>query len=155
MSCYLVASYVTYCPIQLNSIHRQFYNCCSSFAFWDGIDIQYSHNSFKTCRRKISILNTKYYESPFEKYRVLKNDIMITKFSKNKFNKSNNEYYNLETIFEKFILWIWTGQKPCDEQQKSKHSFSVFRIIHFRMSSECFRRYLNSFVDSTQICPTQ
>ena len=29
---------------------------------------------------------------------------MITKFSKNKFNKSNNEYYNLETIFEKFIL---------------------------------------------------
>ena len=29
---------------------------------------------------------------------------MITKCSKNKFNKSNNEYYNLETIFEKFIL---------------------------------------------------
>ena len=29
---------------------------------------------------------------------------MITKFSKIKFNKSNNEYYNLETIFEKFIL---------------------------------------------------
>ena len=29
---------------------------------------------------------------------------MITKFSKTKFNKSNNEYYNLQTIFEKFIL---------------------------------------------------
>ena len=29
---------------------------------------------------------------------------MITKFYKNKFNKSNNEYYNLETIFEKFLL---------------------------------------------------
>ena len=29
---------------------------------------------------------------------------MTTKFPKNKFNKSNNEYYNLETIFEKFIL---------------------------------------------------
>ena len=29
---------------------------------------------------------------------------MITKFSENKSNKSNNEYYNLETIFEKFIL---------------------------------------------------
>ena len=47
----------------------------------------------------------KYYESPFEK-KSTKNDIMITKFSKNKFNKSNNKYYNLETIFEKFILRI-------------------------------------------------
>ena len=62
---------------------------------------------FKTCRRKISILNTK-YESPFENFRVRKNDIMITKISKNNPNKSNNEYYNLESIFEKFILWIWT-----------------------------------------------
>ena len=37
---------------------------------------------FKTCRRKISILNTKYYESPFEKLRVRKNDIVITSFLK-------------------------------------------------------------------------
>ena len=59
---------------------------------------------FETCRRKISILNTKYYESPFEKFRVRKNDIMITKVSKNNSYKSNNEYYNLESIFEKFIL---------------------------------------------------
>ena len=59
---------------------------------------------FKTCRKKISILNTKYYESPFEKFGVRKNHIMITKVSKNNSNKSNNEYYNLESIFEKFIL---------------------------------------------------
>ena len=59
---------------------------------------------FKTCRRKISILNTKYYGYPFEELRARKNDIMITKFSKNNSNKSNNEYYNLEIILEKFIL---------------------------------------------------
>ena len=59
---------------------------------------------FKTCRRKISILNTKYYESPFESFRIRKDDIMITKVSKNNSNKLNNEYYNLESIFEKFIL---------------------------------------------------
>ena len=60
---------------------------------------------FKTCRRKIKILNTtKYYESPVENFRVRKNDIMITKVSKNNSNKSNNEYYNLGSIFEKFIL---------------------------------------------------
>ena len=29
---------------------------------------------------------------------------MNTRFSKNNSNKSNNEYYNLESIFEKFIL---------------------------------------------------
>ena len=33
-----------------------------------------------------------------------KNDIMITKVSKNNSNKSNNEHYNLEGIFEKSIL---------------------------------------------------
>ena len=59
---------------------------------------------FKKCRRQISTVNTKYYESPFEKLRVQKNDIMITKLSKNNSNKTNNEYYNLESIFEKFIL---------------------------------------------------
>ena len=59
---------------------------------------------FETCRSKISILNTKYYESPFEIFRVRKSDIMITKVSKNNSNKSNNEYYNLESIFEKSIL---------------------------------------------------
>ena len=59
---------------------------------------------FKTCRRKISILNIKYYESPFENFRVRKNDIMITKVPKNNPNKSNNKYYNLESTFEKFIL---------------------------------------------------
>ena len=59
---------------------------------------------FKTCRRKIGILNTKHDESPFEKQKVRKNNIMITKFSKSNSNKSNNEYYNLESIFEKFIL---------------------------------------------------
>ena len=59
---------------------------------------------FKKCRTKISILNTKYYESPFENFKVRKNDIMITKVSKNNSNKSNNEYYNTESIFEKFIL---------------------------------------------------
>ena len=61
---------------------------------------------FKTCRRQISILNTNYYESPFEKLRGRKNDIMITKLSENNSNKSNNEYYNLENIFAKFILCI-------------------------------------------------
>ena len=60
--------------------------------------------AFKRCRRQISILDIKYYTSPFKKSRVRKNDIMITKFSKNNSNKSNNEYYNLESIFEKFIL---------------------------------------------------
>ena len=59
---------------------------------------------FKTYRRKISILNTKYYESPFEKLRVRKNDIINTKVYKNNSNKTNNKYYNLESIFEKFIL---------------------------------------------------
>ena len=59
---------------------------------------------FKTSRRKISILKTKYYESPFENFRVRKNDNMITKISKNNSNKSNNLYYNLESIFEKFTL---------------------------------------------------
>ena len=58
----------------------------------------------ETCRRKISILNTKYYEPPFEKSRVRKNDIMITKLSENNSNKSNNEYCNLESIFVKFIF---------------------------------------------------
>ena len=53
---------------------------------------------FKTCRRKISILNTKYYESLFENFRVRKNDIITTKVSKNNSNKSNNEYYNLSYI---------------------------------------------------------
>ena len=57
----------------------------------------------KRYRRQISILNTKYHESPFEKLRVRKNEV-ITKFSKNNFNKLSNEYYNLESIFEKFIL---------------------------------------------------
>ena len=60
--------------------------------------------AFKTCRGKISILNTKSYECPFENFKVRKNDIMNTKVSKNNSNKSNNEYYNLESIFEKFIL---------------------------------------------------
>ena len=59
---------------------------------------------FKRCRRQISILNTKYYESPFENLRVRKNDIMITKFPKNNSNESRNEYYDQESIFEKFIL---------------------------------------------------
>ena len=58
----------------------------------------------KTCRRQISILNTKLYESPIEKLIVRENDIMITKLSNNNSNKSNNEYYNLESVFEKFIL---------------------------------------------------
>ena len=56
------------------------------------------------CRSKISILNTKYYKSPFENFRVQENDIMITEVSKNNSNELNNEYYNLESIFEKFIL---------------------------------------------------
>ena len=56
---------------------------------------------FKTCRRQISILENNYYESPFEKLRVRRNDIMITNLSK---NNSNNEYYKLARIFEKFIL---------------------------------------------------
>ena len=59
---------------------------------------------FETYRRQISILNTKYYEFPFEKLRVRKNNIMITKLSNNNSNKSNNKYYNLESIFEEFIL---------------------------------------------------
>ena len=58
----------------------------------------------KTCRKKISILNTKYFKSPFENFRGRKNDIMITKVSKSNSNKLNNKYYNLERIFEKFIL---------------------------------------------------
>ena len=41
---------------------------------------------FTTYTRKISILNTKYYESPFEKLRVRKNDIMIIKLSENNSN---------------------------------------------------------------------
>ena len=47
---------------------------------------------FETCRKNISISNTKYYESPFEKLRVRKNDIRITKVSKTNSYKSNNEY---------------------------------------------------------------
>ena len=73
---------------------------------------------------------------------------MITKFSKNNSNKQNNEYYNLESIFEKFILCMGTCQKPGDAQQESKHQFSAFpiiRLICFRMSSKCFRRLLIGF----------
>ena len=44
------------------------------------------------------VLNKKYYQSPFKNFRVQKNDIMITKVSKNNSNESNNEYYNLESI---------------------------------------------------------
>ena len=68
---------------------------------------------------------------------------MITKLSKNNSNKSNNKYCNLESIFEKSILWIYTCQKPSDTQKKSKHLFSVFRIVRFRISSECFRDFLD------------
>ena len=57
---------------------------------------------FEACKIQISILNTKYFKFAFEKLRVRKNDIMIAKLSKNNSNKSNNEYYNLECIFEKF-----------------------------------------------------
>ena len=59
---------------------------------------------FKTCKRKISILNTKYYESPFENFRVRKNNITITKVSKNNSNKSNNEYYNLESTLQNHAI---------------------------------------------------
>ena len=50
-------------------------------------------------KAKYSILSTKYYESPFKKLEVRKNDI-ITKLFKNNCNESENEYYNLESIFE-------------------------------------------------------
>ena len=46
---------------------------------------------FKTCIRQISISNTKYYESSFEKLELQKNDIMITKLSRDNSNKSNNK----------------------------------------------------------------
>ena len=59
---------------------------------------------FKTCRRQISTLNIKYYKSPFKKVRARKSDIMITMLSKSKSDEPNNEYYNLENIFKKFIL---------------------------------------------------
>ena len=39
---------------------------------------------------------------------------MIIELSKHNSNKSNNQYYNLKSIFEEFILWIWTFQKPLD-----------------------------------------
>ena len=58
---------------------------------------------FKTCKRKISILNIKYYESRFENLRVRKTAIMITKLYINNSKKSNNEYYYPESIFKKFI----------------------------------------------------
>ena len=48
---------------------------------------------FNIWKRQCSILNTKYYESPFEKLKVQKKDIMITnKLSKNNF---------------KLISWVW------------------------------------------------
>ena len=54
---------------------------------------------FETCKRKIIIyINIKYYESPFENFRVRKNDIIINKVSKNNSNNSNNGYYNLESV---------------------------------------------------------
>ena len=59
---------------------------------------------FKKRRRKISILNTIYYEFSFQNFKVRKNDIRITKVPKNNHNKSKNEYYNMENIFEKSIL---------------------------------------------------
>ena len=55
---------------------------------------------FETCKRQISILNNKYYESLFGKLRVKKGNIMISKLSQNNSNKSENEYYNLGSIFE-------------------------------------------------------
>ena len=90
-----------------------------------------------------------------EKLIVWKNNIIITKLFENNFNKLNNEYYNLKSIFEKFILWIWSCQKFDAAQQKSKHSFSAFYIIRFRISFEYFRRFPIGFVDSIQVCPTQ
>ena len=95
---------------------------------------------FKTCRRKISILNTKYYESPFENFRVWKNDIIITNISKKNSNKLNNEYYNLESIFDKFILWIWTCQKPSDARAGNLQWMRCPRSLVYVQS--CTRRYL-------------
>ena len=43
---------------------------------------------------------------------------MITKLCKHNSDKSNNEYYDHESVFEKSILWIWTCHKPGDAQQK-------------------------------------
>ena len=49
-------------------------------------------------------INTKYYKSPFENFRVRKNAITVTKLSKNNYHKLNNKYYNLDSVFEKFIF---------------------------------------------------
>ena len=65
--------------------------------------------SFKTCRRQISILNTKYYESSFEKLRVWKNDIMIIKLSENNFNsdlKNLKPFCGKRDAFDCILLWL-------------------------------------------------
>ena len=108
---------------------------------------------FKTCRRQNSILNTKYYESPFEKLRVWKNDIIITKLSKNNSNETNNEYYNLES-FEKLIFYlclsISTIYKSCfilSLIQNSIISKIFFNLVSFVscLRRESIRNFLINF----------
>ena len=72
------------------------------FILWHRNLIQ-SYQSLKHVKDKFVLVNTKYYESQFEKLKVRRNYIMIIKLFKNNSNKSNNEYYNLESIIEKFI----------------------------------------------------
>ena len=86
---------------------------------------------FKTFRRQISTLYTKYYESPFEKLRVWKTDIMIIKLSKNNSNKSSNEYYNLESIFKKCIRESFN--KSLEKDRKTNYFLYFFFILQHNL----------------------
>ena len=105
----------------------------------------------KTCRRKISILNTKYLipNTKFENFRVRKNDIMITKISKNNSNKSNNEYYNI--TWKAYLRNSYYEYKLARNLVRRNNSFSVFRIISFRMSSEYLPLVLDALEKDTKI----
>ena len=60
---------------------------------------------------------------------------MITKLSKDNSNKSNNEYHNLESIFEKFILCtIYQLARNLVTRSKNRNIHSRFFV---QFISEC------------------
>ena len=101
-------------------------------------------------RNKRDLTVYKYHESSFEMLRVRTNDT-ISKFSKNNSNKSNNEYYKSESIFEKFMSLLETWRRAA----KIETSIFGYHIIRLRMTFEYFCRFSIGFVDSIQVCPTQ
>ena len=71
---------------------------------------------FKTCRRQISISNTKYYEAPFQKLGAWEYDIIITKLPETWWRAakietfilgfSYNSFQNIVQVLQSFCGWL-------------------------------------------------